>query len=253
MSEISIAKHGLFMGALVMAFAMPAQAQLESALRAATQSTAASAASQQRVEKADDDAESMLREYRAVLQQKDNIQLFVDKQDIYLNSQNSEIASLNKQLANVENIKRGMIPMMLQMTVALQDSIENDMPFLKEERQDRIDRLVKVLADPEISPAEQYRQILNAYKIEVSYGQGIDSYEAPHPSKDNIKVDYLRYGRVSFVYMTKDEQEVAFYDMDKKDWVELGGDTANDVRKAIRVANKESAPEIVMAPVIVEN
>ena len=45
-----------------MAVAMPAQAQLEQALEIAKNSTAASAAAQQRVEQADDDADSMSRD-----------------------------------------------------------------------------------------------------------------------------------------------------------------------------------------------
>jgi len=231
-----------------MAFSMPAHAQLEEALRTAKSSTAASAASQARVEQNDDEAESAVREYRAVLQQIDNIQLFVDKQDIYLKSQAKEISSLNNQLGNVENIKRGMVPMMLRMTAAIEDSINEDMPFLLLERQARLERLKNVLADPDISPAEQYRQVLNAYKIEVAYGQQLDSYEGPHPSKAGMKVDYLRYGRLSLVYMTKDEKDIGYYDLGAGEWKQVPGNQALSVRQAIRVANEEAAPEVVMAP-----
>ena len=248
MSKISIAKHLLLAGATVLAFTAPAQAQLEEAMRTAKSSTAASAASQARVEEYDDAADSNIREYRAVLQQIDNIQLFVDKQDIYLKSQAKEIASLNNQLGNVENIKRGMVPMMLRMTAAIEDSVESDMPFLLNERRARIERLKGVLANPDISPAEQYRQVLNTYKIEVSYGQGLDSYEGPHPSKEGMKVDYLRYGRLALVYMTKDESDLGYFDMASSSWKTLSGSEALSVRQAIRVANEEAAPEVVMAP-----
>lgn len=248
MSNISIAKHLLLAGAAVLAFSTPANAQLEEALRTAKSSTAASAASQARVEKNDDDADSMLREYRAVLQQIDNIQLFVDKQDIYLKSQAKEITSLTNQLGNVENIKRGMVPMMLRMTAAIEDSVAGDMPFLLNERRDRLERLKEVLSNPAVSPAEQYRQVLNTYKIEVSYGQGLDSYEGAHPTKDGMKVDYLRYGRLALVYMTKDENDIGYYDMQSKSWKPVPGNQALSVRQAIRVANEEAAPEVVMAP-----
>jgi hypothetical protein len=248
MSKISIAKHLLLAGVTAMAFSMPAHAQLEEALRTAKSSTAASAASQARVEQNDDDADSMVREYRAVLQQIDNIQLFVDKQDIYLKSQAKEIGSLNNQLANVENIKRGMVPMMLRMTAAIEDSINGDMPFLMNERQARLQRLKDVLANPNVSPAEQYRQVLNIYKIEVAYGQGLDSYEGPHPTKDGMKVDYLRYGRLALVYMTKDEKDIGYFDMSDRTWKDVPGNQALSIRQAIRVANEEAAPEVVIAP-----
>lgn len=249
MSKISIARHFLLGGAVALAFAMPAHAQLQSAMRTAKSSTAASAASQQRVEKLDDEADSMLREYRAILQQIDNIQLFVDKQDIYLESQKSEISSLNKQLGNVENIKRGMVPMMLRMTVAIEDAINADMPFLLRQRKARVQRLKDVLSNPNISPAEQYRQVLNAFKIEVAYGQGLDSYEGPHPTKSGMKVDYLRFGRAALVYMTKDESDIGYYDLETKSWKPLEKKQALALRQAIRVANEEAAPEVVLAPV----
>jgi len=102
--------------------AAPASAQLESALNTAKASTSASAASQQRVERLDDEADTAVREYRAVLQQKDNIALFVAQQDIFLQSQKSEIASLRRQLGTVEQIKQGMSPMMLKMAAEIEDS-----------------------------------------------------------------------------------------------------------------------------------
>ena len=123
MLKTLIAKRLMLASAAGLMMAMPAQAQLESALNAAKASTTASAASQRRVEEADDAADTAAREFRAVLQQKDNIALFVAQQDIYLQSQKSEIESLQRQLGTVESIKQGMAPMMLRMTAQLEDAI----------------------------------------------------------------------------------------------------------------------------------
>ena len=253
MSNFSITKHILLAGATVMAFAMPAHAQLDAALSAAKSSTAASAASQQRVERDDDAADSAIREYRAVLQQKDNIALFVDQQDIYLRSQKAEIESLNRQLSTVEQIKQGMSPMMLKMAAALEDSINADLPFRLSERRARIERIKNVLADPEVSPAEQYRQVLNGFKIEVTYGQGLDSYEGVHPTRPGNIVNFLRFGRTSLLYISIDETEIARYNISTKSWDSVDGGEALALRKAIRIANGEAAPDMVYAPVIVGN
>ena len=253
MLKSSIAKRLLLAGIAGVLFASPASAQLESALSAATASTSASAASQQRVERLDDEADTAIREYRAVLQQKDNIQLFVAQQDIFLQSQKSEIASLKRQLGTVEQIKQGMSPMMLKMAIAIEDEIRNDLPFNIDERLARVDRVKAVLANPDVSPAEQYRQVLNAFKIEVSYGQGIDSYEGTHPTRPGNVVNFLRFGRTSLVYMTKDETEVARYNTESKSWETLSGADALEMRQAIRVSRGEAAPAIVYAPVSVGN
>ncbi len=233
----------------VAAISVPAHAQLEQALRIAKNSTAAAAASQKRIEQLDDDADSMVRDYRAVLQQIDNMKLFVDQQDIYLDGQKADIESLNRQLKSVEAVKRGMIPMMLRMAVAIEDSVNSDMPFKMRERKARLDRMKQALADPTITPTEQYRQVLAVYKNEVAYGQGLDSYEGAHPSKPGVKVDYLMIGRLALIYMSKDEKDIGFYDLEAKEWKPMDGKHALQVRQAIRVANGEAAPALVSAPV----
>jgi len=253
MLKTLIAKRLMLASAAGLMMAMPAQAQLESALKIAKASTAASAASQKRVEDADDAADTAAREYRAVLQQKDNIALFVAQQDIYLQSQKSEIQSIKRQLGTVESIKQGMAPMMLRMTVQLEDSIKADLPFNLNERNARMDNVKQVLSDPNVSPAEQYRRVLNAYKIEVSYGQGIDSYEGAHPTRPGNVVDFIRFGRTSLVYVSKDESDVAKYNLETGEWDQLKDVNALNMRQAIRIAKGEAAPGIVYAPVIIRN
>jgi hypothetical protein len=253
MLKFTIAKRLMLASAAGLLFSAPAQAQLESALSQAKASTAASAASQSRIENDDDAADQAAREYRAVLQQKDNIALFVAQQDIYLQSQTSEIQSLRNQLGTVEQIKQGMGPMMLKMAVKLEDSINSDLPFNLAERKARMENVKAVLADPDVSPAEQYRRVLNAYKIEVSYGQGIDSYEGAHPTRPGNVVNFIRFGRTSLVYVTKDEAEVAKYNLESGGWEVLAGADALAMRQAIRIAKGEAAPDIVFAPVTIKN
>jgi len=184
------------------------------------------------------------------LQQIDNIELFVAQQDIFRASQESEIASLRRQLGTVEQIKQGMSPMMLKMAAALEDSIRGDLPFNINERLARIDSVKTVLGSPNISPAEQYRRVLNAYKIEVTYGMGIDSYEGAHPTRAGNVVNFIRFGRTSLVYVSKDESEIAIYNLGNKSWDILEGADAIQLRQAIRIAKGEAAPGLVFAPVL---
>jgi len=231
-----------------MAVAIPAHAQLEQALGIAKNSTAASAASQQRVEQADDDADSMARDYRAILQQTDNMKLFFDQQSIYLEGQKGDIESLTEQLGSVEIVKRGMVPMMLRMAAEIEDSIKADMPFKLRERRERMERMKAVLGDPTVTPTEQYRQVLAAYKNEVAYGAAIESYEGAHPTRSGVKVDYLMIGRLALIYMTKDEADLGAYDLASKTWKPIDTKQALGVRQAIRIANGEAAAQIVFAP-----
>lgn len=229
---------------------VPAQAQLESALSAARQSTASSAAAQRQIDQADDAAGSAVREYRAVLQQLDNTRLFAAQQQIYLDSQTAEIASVQNQLGTVEQIKQGMSPMMLRMTIALEEEIRGDVPFRMNERMARLDRVKASLASPNVSPAEQYRQVLNAYKIEATYGYSTESYEGVHPEKPGVVVDFIRFGRTSYIFLEKGEGgEAKRWNHAKRSWDVLSDLDNRQVRQTIRVAREQAAPEVVYAPV----
>lgn len=232
-----------------MALAMPAQAQLDQALRIAKGSTAAAAASQKRVENLDDAADTAVRDYRAILQQIDNMKLFVDQQQIYLDGQKEDIKSLHDQLSSVDAVKRGMVPMMFKMAAKIEDSVKTDMPFRLRERRARLERMKEALADPSVSPTEQYRQVLSVYKNEVNYGYGLDSYEGPHPTKVGFKVDYLVIGRMALIYLSKDEKELGYYDLASKSWKPLGPEWVQKLRQAIRVAKGQGQPTMVLAPV----
>ena len=242
--------RALMAGAAIGLLHAPAHAQLDSALSAAKASTAASAASQERIEQLDDQAESAAIEYRAVLQEADNVRLSVDRQEIFLESQRSELASVRRQLQTVESIKQSIVPMMLRMVAELEDHIEADIPFRMNERRERLEDVKRVMSDPDVSPAEQYRRILNAYEIETNYGYQVDAYEGTHPNRPGNVVDFVRFGRTSWVYMTKGQGEIATYDLSSGEWRELDGGEATRMRQAIRVANEEAAPEVVYAPVI---
>lgn len=240
-------------GALALTTALPAQAQLDSALSAARQSTASSAAAQRQVEEADDAAGSAVREYRAVLQQLDNTRLFVAQQQIFLDSQSSEINSVRQQLGTVEQIKQGMSPMMLRMTVELEDSIRGDIPFRLNERMGRVERVQAALANPSVSPAEQYRQVLNAYKIEATYGYSTESYEGVHPEQPGNVVDFIRFGRTSYIFIDKRDGSAKRYDKASGNWVDLNDVDVRQIRQTIRVAREQAAPEVIYAPVTAAN
>ena len=107
---------------------------------------------------------------------------------------------------------------------------------------------MNTLADPSEQPVEQYRQLLTAYTNEVNLGNGMDSYEGPHPEDPNRTVDYLHFGRVAFVYMTKEEDEIAYYNLQDRTWEQADTGLALEMRQAIRMANGEATQDLVVVP-----
>jgi len=141
----------------------------------------------------------------------------------------------------------------LRMTVALQDAIEADVPFRVTERMARVTRVQNALANPAVSPAEQYRQVLNAYKIEATYGYSTESYQGVHPEEPGNVVDFIRFGRTSFIFVDKRDDSAKRYDFATKSWVALDDVDIAQIRQTIRVAREQAAPEVIYAPVTAAN
>lgn len=250
MSKLSLLLRAGAAGAVVAsAAAGAASAQLDQAVQIAQQSTNQGQQSQEQVEQLDDQRADMSRQYRALLQQIESQRLFVEQQRVFLNSQQNEIESLQDQLGRVEGVTVELLPMMREMVVNLDNFVQLDLPFMMNERLDRIQRLYDVLQDPSISEAERYRVILNAYEIEASYGRGIAAYEGPLEEGGNNVVDFLRIGRLMLIYATKDGEEYGYWDTESESWQELPGDYGLELSKAFRIANNAAAPDLLLAPV----
>ena len=62
-----------------------------------------------------------------------------------INSQNQEIQSINEQMVELDNTNRGILPKLEEMILTLESIVQNDIPFLLDERNDRIANLKDIL------------------------------------------------------------------------------------------------------------
>ena len=143
-----------------------------------------------------------------------------------------------------------MTPLMLKMIEALDQFIGFDIPFLLEERRDRVARLRVLMRKSDVAEPERYRAILEAYQIEGDYGRTVDSYPGT-VAKDGaeIPVDFLRVGRIGLLYKTRDGAEYGVWNHDEKSWEPLdASDYANWIDEGLRVAKKQAAPQLIRVP-----
>ncbi|HUE37895.1 MAG TPA: DUF3450 domain-containing protein, partial [Candidatus Binatia bacterium] len=124
-----------------------------------------------------------------------------------------------------------------------------DVPFLIEERTQRVANLKQMMTRADVSTSEKYRRILEAYQIEMEYGRTLEAYEGKLGNGDKARtVQFVRMGRVALMYQTPDGKETGYWDGGGKKWVVDDG-YAHDVREAIRVAKKQGAPDLLWVPV----
>jgi TolA-binding protein len=209
----------------------------------------AAVASQERVNKLDDETQDMLNEYRTTLRETDSLRRYNDQLELQIKSQQDEMVSIQNQIQDIERTNREIYPLMQKMIETLDRFVALDLPFLKAERAKRIANLKDMMARADVSTAEKYRRILEAYAIEMEYGRTIEDYQEKLGEGDKARtVNFLRIGRVALMYQTLDGGETGYWDADKKDFVE-SNHYKNYVKEGLKIARKQVAPDLLIAPV----
>ena len=206
--------------------------------------------SQEKIDNLSDETTDMLAEYRDVLRQTQSLKSYNDQLQSLVNSQQEEMASIAEQLNNIETTQHDIVPLMLKMIDVLQQFVSLDVPFLKQERQTRLEALTAMMGRADVSLAEKYRRIMEAYQVETEYGRTIEAYQADLEDGETKKtVDFLRIGRVSLYYLTLDGKEAGMWDNDKKQWVTLSDDYIQPITDGLKVAKKQLPPDLMVLPV----
>jgi hypothetical protein len=164
-------------------------------------------------------------------------------------SQEAEVASIQRQIVDIETTTRQVQPLMQEMVNTLDQFIKLDVPFLLEERTARVAALKTIMDRADVSISEKYRLILDAYQSELDYGRTVEAYEGHlGTGADARTVEFARLGRVTLMYRTLDGSETGYWDTQKKDWVQ-DPSLRDAVELALRVAKEDGPPELLTVPV----
>jgi hypothetical protein len=223
--------------------------QLGDALDAQLEADRGAVQSQERIDGIRDESREAAQQYAQFLAEAESLDKYNEQLASQVNSQAEEIASIGRQLAEIEVTNREIQPLMQQMVEALKDFIALDVPFLPEERARRMTNLEEIMARADVSISEKYRRILEAYQIELEYGRTLEAYEGPLPGDPAARtVEFVRLGRVSLMYRTPDGAETGYWDKNERTWV-VDDSYAEAVAEALRVALKSGSPDLLTLPV----
>jgi len=197
-------------------------------------------------------AEGAGERYAGILADADSLARYNQQLQKQLKSQEEQLALIDQQIIDIDVTAAAVGPMVQRMYDAMVAFIATDLPFIDptqagpDSRQARLSKISELMADETSSMAERYRRLLEAYQIELEYGRSMVSYEGK--LDDGREVDFLRVGRVSLMYRTVDGEEAGYWDAEQKAWV-VDNDFTKAIEKAVQVATKETAPDLVVLPV----
>ena len=197
-----------------------------------------------------DETQDLLGQYRLVLQQIDRLVAYNDYVERLIVDQEAQITDIRKQLDQFALIERGIVPLMLDSIDILDKFIDLDVPFLLEERKARVARLRTIMDLSDVTVSEKYRQIMDAYQIETTYGRDIEAYTGLlEIDGESRQVDFLRIGRTSLTYQTPDQEETGFWNKQAGQWEKLPNKYQNYVTQGLRVARKQVTPNLLELPI----
>jgi hypothetical protein len=206
--------------------------------------------SQQKIDTTVDQTRLLEDQYKAVLKEIDGLRIYNELLQRQINRQVAKMAELNDSIDRVAVVSRQIAPLMLRMIESVTQFVALDVPFLMEERQARVAQLELLLETEEITVAERFRKVMEAYQIENDYGRTIEAYTGTlNIDGATRNVEFLRIGRIALLYQTADGKLSGAWDQDERKWVTLGNEYKNSIRQGLRIANKQIAPDLVLLPV----
>ena len=227
------------------------QAQtVDSVMQQTEENVEALAAAQQRINGIAEQTETLKQQYVVVLKEVEGLKIYNAQQELQIADQSAALAQLEESIAGAATLDRDVAPFMSEMIEALDQFIDLDLPFAVEERKDRVVKLKDNLSNSNLSHAERFRQVLEAYKIELDYGNNVEaSTQSVNVDGVDVDVNVLRIGRIAMIYQTKDQAITAAWNSELGDWERLSqGEYGSAISEGLRIANKQSPINIMTIP-----
>lgn len=238
---------------LAVAIGLPAHAAPPSKVQATVQAQAqldrAAATAQGRIDQMSSDTQAMLNQYLSVAQQTDQLRSYDDQLQLFVQSQQDQMASLTQQMSQVGVVEQGIMPLMLQMVDSLEQFIKLDLPYHLDERLAAVQQLRDAINNPAMNVSAKFNKIVQAYNDEIAAGHSMESYRGTLDQNGRSRVvNFLRIGHLLLAYQTLDRSETGYWDKQKHQW-QADNDYAAAVTEGLAMANKQVAPNLLALPV----
>ena len=225
-------------------------ASLDDVLGVRSSTTVAGAKSQAKIDGVTEQTRDLLQRFKTITKVVDGLRVYNQQQRRLIKNQEAELRELERSIDNVTVIERQIGPLIEKMIVNLEKFVDLEIPFLMAERRERIDFLKDTLDRADVSVAEKFSQVLQAYQVENTYGTTIEAYtDVIELDGKSRQVDMLKWGRVSLVFQTPDAESTGVWDNNEREWVMLPDEFRTGVRDGLRIARKTQTADLVHLPV----
>lgn len=206
--------------------------------------------SQAKINALNEDTRKLLSDYKIVLKEIEGLRVYNRQLEKQISNQEKEMAQLSTSIDEVTVIERQITPLMLRMIDGLEQFVDLDMPFLLEERRDRIERLREIMDRADVAVSEKFSQVLRAFQIENEYGRTMETYGTTI-MLDGVErqVDMLKVGRIALVFQTPDGEVTGMWNVDAGSYQPVDNSYESSVRQGIRMARQQASIDMLSLPI----
>ena len=206
--------------------------------------------SQERINEVVERTRSLEDQYRAINKEIDGLKVYNRLMAAQTNGQRATLEDIGLSMDQVDVINRQIFPLMERMIDGLEQSIAVDIPFLIEERTNRVNNLKEIMERSDVSVAEKFRKVMEAYQIENDYGSSSDYYKEEIELEGVVReYNMLRIGRVGLYFQSDDTSITGWWNRDSGAYEEVDNENRNEIRKGLRIARQLVAPDLILLPV----
>jgi hypothetical protein len=205
--------------------------------------------SQERINNIVEGTRSLEDQFRAINKEIDGLKVYNRLMRAQVDGQQATLDDISLSMDRVDVINRQIFPLMERMIDGLEQSIALDVPFLMEERTSRMEELKAIMERSDVTVAEKFRKVMEAYQIENDYGTSSEHYTQSLTIDGATRsFNMLRIGRIGLFFQSDDTKVTGRWNNQIRDW-EVDNSARNDVRKGLRMARQLIAPELIVIPV----
>ena len=199
-----------------------------------------------------DQIDSKLQQFKTLMKEIEGLEVYNTQLRKQINNQEQEMADLNAAIDEVSVVERQITPLMMRMIDGLEQFVALDVPFLPEERANRVADLRAMMDRADVAASEKFRRVMEAYQVEMDYGRTMEAYSGIHSINGQERdVEFLRLGRTALIYQTRDASMQGVWNKQTRQWEELDSSYRTQITKGLRMAKKQLAPDLLMLPVAI--
>ena len=241
-----ISAGALFVGAA------HADKTIDAILQVGQSKTTVAQQSQKRIDTINEQTRDPLVEFKKVNKEIAGPRVYNAGIEKQLKHQLKVINDLESSIDQITVVERQIQPLILRMLEGLEQLVALDVPLRMEERQKRLSQLRNNQDRADISVAEKFRQVLEAYSIEAQYGRTLHQYvDELEVGGQMREVNIFAVGRVSLMYQTKDGKYAGAWDQSQRAWVALdAAQYRSAILNGIKIAKKQASQDVMQLPIL---